>query len=53
VQGALDLVNLLGTPWDLLRVWPAELVLVDDSGHGGGPTATEAMMAALDRFAET
>lgn len=52
VQGTLDLGNLLGTAWELAVRWPgAELVVVDDTGHGGGPALTAAMVTALDRFA--
>jgi proline iminopeptidase len=52
VQGALDLGNLLGTAWELAARWPgAELVVVDDTGHGGGARQTAAVVTALDRFA--
>lgn len=52
VQGTLDLGNLLGTPWELARAWPAgELVMVDDAGHGTGAGLTAAIVAAIDRFA--
>ncbi|MEV4598264.1 prolyl aminopeptidase [Amycolatopsis sp. NPDC049253] len=55
VQGALDLGNLVGTPWLLERALPgAELLLVGDSGH---TTATgsisEVLVGVLDRFARS
>jgi proline iminopeptidase len=52
VQGALDLGNLLGTPWELAAAWPgSELVLIDDAGHGSGAGLEAAIVAATDRFA--
>ncbi|MDB1086671.1 prolyl aminopeptidase [Streptomyces sp. ACA25] len=53
VQGTLDLGNLLGTPWELVRAWPeGELVLVDEAGHfAGAPGISDALLAATDRFA--
>ncbi|OZM70009.1 prolyl aminopeptidase [Amycolatopsis antarctica] len=52
VQGTLDLSNLSGSPWQLAAAWPdAELVMIDDSGHDGGPGMTAAWIAATDRFA--
>ncbi len=52
VQGALDLGNLLGTPWELARAWPgSELTLVDDAGHDAGRGIVENLVAATDRFA--
>lgn len=52
VQGILDLGNLLGTPWALAAAWPdSELVLIDDAGHDGSTSMTEAVVAATDRFA--
>lgn len=51
IQGMLDLSNLVGTPWLLANAWPdAELVIVDDVGHGGGSAMTSALVAATDRF---
>ncbi len=51
VQGSLDVGNLLGTPWLLANAWPdCELVLIDDTGHGGGPAMSEAIVGATDRF---
>lgn len=52
IQGTLDLSNLSGAPWLLAHAWPgAELLMIDDTGHGGGPAMTEARIAATDRFA--
>ncbi|MFE0023279.1 prolyl aminopeptidase [Amycolatopsis sp. NPDC059021] len=52
IQGRLDLSNLSGTPWELVAAWPeAELVLIDDTGHGGSAELTAARVAATDRFA--
>ena len=54
VQGALDLGNLIGTPWELARAWPdSELLLVDDAGHqtGSHDGMVAALVAATDRFA--
>jgi proline iminopeptidase len=47
VQGNLDLINLLGTPWQLTAAWPgSELVLIDDAGHGGNAPLNAAIVAA-------
>jgi proline iminopeptidase len=52
VQGALDLGNLLGTPWDLAHAWPgSELVLFNDAGHDGNDGMNDALVAATDSFA--
>jgi proline iminopeptidase len=52
VQGTLDLVNLVGTPWELAAAWPgSELVVIDDAGHGGNAALLSAIVAATDRFA--
>ncbi|MGI9147662.1 MAG: prolyl aminopeptidase [Chloroflexota bacterium] len=52
VQGSLDLGNLLGTPWELAHSWPgSELILIDDTGHGGGSNMSDALTAATNRFA--
>jgi proline iminopeptidase len=52
VQGNLDLINLVGTPWQLTAAWPgSELVLIDDAGHGGNAPLNAAIVAATDRFA--
>jgi proline iminopeptidase len=55
VQGALDLGNLLGTPWELVHAWRgSELVLIDEAGHATrDDRLVKAIVAATDRFAET
>jgi len=55
IQGRLDISGPPETAWRLTRVWPdAELVLVDDAGHGAGhPTVMQAILAATDRFARS
>jgi proline iminopeptidase len=52
VQGALDLGNLLGTPWELVRAWPnSELILLNDAGHETISTSmVDTLVAATDRF---
>ncbi|MBW4721914.1 prolyl aminopeptidase [Saccharothrix obliqua] len=51
VQGELDLVNLVGTPWRLAAAWPgAELVTIRHTAHGGSPEMAAARTAATDRF---
>jgi len=51
VQGSLDLGNLIGTPWELAYAWPgSELILIDQTGHGGSATMTDALISATDRF---
>ena len=52
IQGSLDLINLIGTPWLLAAAWPgSELVLIDDAGHGGSDPVNSAIVAATDEFA--
>ena len=52
IQGTLDLVNLVGTPWQLAAAWPgSELVLIDEAGHGGSRELISAITAATSRFA--
>jgi len=39
-------------PWELAQVWPdSELVLIGDAAHTGSDAMTEAILAAIDRFA--
>jgi hypothetical protein len=41
-----------GPAWELARAWPdAELTVIDDAGHTGGPATSRAVLAALDDFA--
>lgn len=52
IHGRLDLGSPLGTAWELAQAWPdARLVVVDDSGHTGSKTMTDAKREALERFA--
>ena len=52
IQGSLDLINLLGTPWQLTAAWPgSELILIDDAGHGGNAALFSAIVGATDRHA--
>jgi proline iminopeptidase len=54
IQGNLDLINLLGTPWHLTTAWPgSELVLIDDAGHGGNAALFSAIVSATDRYAHS
>lgn len=52
VHGSLDLSSPVDIPWSLAQAWPdAELVLIDDAGHGAGhPGMGDAVIAATDRF---
>jgi proline iminopeptidase len=51
IHGRYDVSGPLGTAWALHRAWPgSELVVLDDTGHGGGSMAA-AIIAATDRFA--
>jgi proline iminopeptidase len=54
VQGTLDLGNLSGTAWELLRAWPnSQLVLVEDAGHATRHAGlVSAIVEATDKFAE-
>ena len=53
VNGRLDISGPPDTAWRLAKAWPdAELVLVDDAGHGAGhPTTLQAILYATSRFA--
>ncbi|WEH35231.1 prolyl aminopeptidase [Streptomyces sp. AM 4-1-1] len=52
VHGRFDLGGPLSTAWELVRAWPdAELTVIEDAGHLGGPATSRAVLAALDRFA--
>ena len=53
VHGRLDMGGPPVTAWELAKAWPdAELVIIDDSGHTGSDAFREALMRAIDRFAE-
>jgi proline iminopeptidase len=51
INGRLDISGPPDTAWHLTQRWPdAELVLVDDAGHGTGhPTTFEAILSATNR----
>lgn len=52
IHGRLDVSGPLDTAYDLARAWPgAELVVVEDAGHGAYPGTVESVLAATDRFA--
>lgn len=52
IHGRFDLGGPLVTPWELARAWPgATLTVVEDSGHTGSTTMSEAVAAAFERFA--
>jgi len=53
VHGRLDVSGPPDIAWELSRNWPdAELILIDDAGHGAGhPAMSEAIIDATDRFA--
>jgi proline iminopeptidase len=54
IQGNLDLINLVGTPWHLTAAWPgSELILIDEAGHGGSASLDSAIVRATDRFAQS
>lgn len=51
VQGALDMTNLLGGPWQLQQAWPGSELVITDAGHDAhSPGMVEALIAATDRF---
>ncbi|QYN23052.1 prolyl aminopeptidase [Amycolatopsis sp. DSM 110486] len=51
IHGRYDVSGPLSTAWALHRAWPgSELVVLDDTGHGGG-SMTAAIIAATDCFA--
>jgi proline iminopeptidase len=52
IHGRLDVSSPPDIAWRLAQEWPgAELVLVDDAGHGAGhPSTMEAILAATNRF---
>lgn len=53
VQGRFDLGGPMQMAWDLARAWPgAELVVVEDSGHTGSASMSDAVHAAFQHCAE-
>ncbi|GAA4726398.1 prolyl aminopeptidase [Phytohabitans rumicis] len=55
VHGRMDVSSPLDDAWELSQAWPdAQLVVVDDAGHGAGhPGLAQSLRAAVDRFAYT
>jgi proline iminopeptidase len=53
IAGRLDIACPPEIAWELARAWPdAELIIIDDAGHGAGYHSTfEAIIAATNRFA--
>ncbi len=53
ITGKLDISGPPDVAWQLAKRWPdAELVLIDDAGHGAGHRTTEGeIVAATNRFA--
>ncbi|HEU6443593.1 MAG TPA: prolyl aminopeptidase [Gaiellaceae bacterium] len=52
VNGRFDFQAPIGNAWELKRVWPrADLVIVDDAGHGTGGGLGGELVRATDRFA--
>lgn len=50
IHGRWDISGPLSVAWDLHRTWPASrLVVLDDSGHGGG-SMTAQLAAAIDEL---
>jgi proline iminopeptidase len=53
IHGRRDLGGSARLAWELAQAWPdAELRLLDGAGHGSGPGMGEAVLAALDGFAD-
>ena len=54
IHGKLDISSPVDVAWTLTRQWPAaELVVIDDAGHGAGhPSTLSAIVAATERFAD-
>lgn len=52
VNGQLDISGPLDVAWQLSKLLPdAELVIIDDEGHGGGDSMLDVIVTATDRFA--
>ena len=52
INGRFDLQAPITNAWELKRVWPkAELVIVDDASHTPNEGLTQALMSAIDGFA--
>jgi proline iminopeptidase len=51
VHGRFDVAAPLGNAWALKRAWPrAELVVVEDAGHGASAAIDRELRRATDRF---
>jgi proline iminopeptidase len=52
IHGRLDISSPLDIAWEIARRWhDADLVLIDDAGHGSSyPNMQDALIAATDRF---
>ena len=51
IHGRRDVSSPLAVPAALAQAWPdAELVVIEDEGHGAGARTSEAIVAATDRF---
>jgi proline iminopeptidase len=51
-HGLMDVSSPPDIAWQLAQIWPdADLILAGGAGHGMGVGITEAIVAALDRFA--
>jgi proline iminopeptidase len=51
VHGRFDFAAPLGNAWELNRAWPrAELVVVEDAGHGASAGIDRELRCATDRF---
>jgi proline iminopeptidase len=52
VNGRFDFQAPIANAWELKNVWPrAELVIVDDAGHGANANLSRELVRATDRFA--
>jgi proline iminopeptidase len=52
IHGRRDMSCPADTAWELAAAWPdAELVLLDDAGHGRSDSKRRALLRTLDRFA--
>jgi proline iminopeptidase len=52
IHGQLDISGPLDIPWRLAAAIPsAELVVMQDEGHGGAPSMYDVVVASTDRFA--
>ena len=51
VNGRFDFQAPIGNAWELKRAWPgAELVIVDDAGHGAIAGLMQELLRATDGF---